>query len=256
MDLQMNTSLAQNYTSRTQKIRILSEEWVGAHVFCPCCGNPTISHFPNNKPVADFFCPICNEEFELKSKSGEIANTVADGAYKTMISRIRSDDNPNFFFMSYRKKDLKVQNLIIVPKHFFVASIIEKRKPLAETAHRAGWVGCNILLKRIPETGKIYLIKDEQLFSVSEVVRKYQKTVFVSEYKAEKRGWLLDIMNCIERIETPEFSLNTMYTFADELQLLHPNNHYVKDKIRQQLQILRDNGFIEFCGRGLYRKLL
>lgn len=256
MDLQMDASLAQNYTSRTQMIRVLSENWVGLHVFCPCCGNPSISHFPNNKPVADFFCPVCNEEFELKSKSGKIADTVADGAYKTMISRIQSDDNPNFFFMSYRKTDLKVRDLIIVPKHFFVVNIIEKRKPLAKTARRAGWVGCNILLKKIPETGKIYLVKNEQSVPEKEVVQKYQKTTFVSGYKAEMRGWLLDVLNCIERIEMPKFSLNTMYGFADELQLQHPDNHHVKDKIRQQLQILRDNGLIEFCGRGVYRKLL
>lgn len=237
-------------------IRVLSENWVGTHVFCPCCGNPTISHFPNNKPVADFFCPICNEEFELKSKSGELSDTVADGAYKTMISRIQSDDNPNFFFMSYQKRDLRVQDLMIVPKYFFVADIIEKRKPLAETARRAGWIGCNISLKKIPKAGRIYLIRGEQIFPQKEVIRQYQKTKFVSAYKAEMRGWLLDILNCIEQIDTPDFSLNTMYAFANELQLQHPNNHHIKDKIRQQLQILRDNGFIEFCGRGHYRKVL
>lgn len=184
-----------------------------------------------------------------------MTDTVADGAYKTMISRIQSDANPNFFFMNYRRKDLKVQNLMVVPKHFFVVSMIEKRKPLAKTARRAGWVGCNILLKKIPETGKIYLIKDEQPFPVKEVVERYQKTAFVSSYKADMRGWLLDVLNCMERIETPEFSLSTMYGFADELQLQHPNNHHVKDKIRQQLQILRDHGLLDFYGRGLYRKL-
>ena len=34
----------------------------------------------------------------------------------------------------------------------------------------------------------------------------------------------------------------------------HPDNHHIKDKIRQQLQMLRDNGIIEFIGRGHYRK--
>ncbi len=31
---------------------------------------------------------------------------------------------------------------------------------------------------------------------------------------------------------------------------LHPENRYVRPKIRQQLQILRDLGFVEFLGRG------
>lgn len=255
MDLQMDVSLATNYTSKTQMIRVLSENWVGTHVFCPCCGNPTISHFPNNKPVADFYCPVCKEEYELKSKSGDIATTIADGAYKTMISRIQSADNPNFFFMSYSKKDFRVQNLLVVPKHFFVANVIEKRKPLAETARRAGWIGCNILLKKIPEAGKLYIIKNERPFPIEEVVQKYQKTSFVSRYRVDTRGWLLDVLSCVERINSPIFSLKMMYAFASELQLQHPDNHHVKDKIRQQLQILRDHGLIEFSGRGLYRKL-
>ena len=42
----------------------------------------------------------------------------------------------------------------MVPKHFFVPDIIEKRKPLAETARRAGWIGCNIVLKNIPNEGR------------------------------------------------------------------------------------------------------
>ena len=36
---------------------------------------------------------------------------------------------------------------------------------------------------------------------------------------------------------------------------LNPQNHNVEAKIRQQLQILRDLGFIEFLGKGQYRKI-
>lgn len=34
----------------------------------------------------------------------------------------------------------------------------------------------------------------------------------------------------------------------------HMNNYNIEAKIRQQLQILRDKGFIEFSGRGHYKK--
>ncbi|MDX1786848.1 MAG: hypothetical protein R3205_01985 [Psychrobacter sp.] len=51
------------------------------------------------------------------------------------------------------------------------------------------------------------------------------------------------------------FSLNQVYAFADLLKLKHPENNHIKDKIRQQLQVLRDKGIIEFTGRGQYRKL-
>jgi hypothetical protein len=32
-----------------------------------------------------------------------------------------------------------------------------------------------------------------------------------------------------------------------------PDNKHVKEKMRQQLQVLRDNGFLEFLDRGRYR---
>ena len=33
----------------------------------------------------------------------------------------------------------------------------------------------------------------------------------------------------------------------------HPDNHHIKPKIRQQLQFLRDKGYLEFVERGRYR---
>ncbi|MCI9138110.1 MAG: hypothetical protein HFH48_11245 [Lachnospiraceae bacterium] len=45
-----------------------------------------------------------------------------------------------------------------------------------------------------------------------------------------------------------------MYLYIEILQEKHKNNHNIEAKIRQQLQILRDKGFIEFLGRGHYRK--
>jgi len=45
--------------------------------------------------------------------------------------------------------DFEVSNFLVVPKYFFVPGVIEKRKPLSATARRAGWIGCNIVLKSI-----------------------------------------------------------------------------------------------------------
>jgi type II restriction enzyme len=50
-----------------------------------------------------------------------------------------------------------------------------------------------------------------------------------------------------------EFVLPDVYAFAAQLQELHPDNRHVRDKIRQQLQVVRDLGFVEFLGRGRYR---
>lgn len=255
LNLQMDGSVAEQYINNAQKIRIITESWVGENLFCPYCGNRHIFRFENNRPVADFFCPYCEEEYELKSKSASIVNKVNDGAYSTMIERISSINNPNFFFLHYNKSKLNVENFIMVPKHFFSAEIIEKRKPLAESAKRAGWVGCNILLNRIPDEGRIYIVKNEKEVPLEQIMLKVQRTDFIRQYKLDARGWILDILNCVNKIEDKVFTLEQMYGFVDILALKHPENHHIKDKIRQQLQVLRDNGIIEFLGRGSYRKI-
>lgn len=255
MNLQMEAKIAHNYKSESQKIRVITENWVSKNLFCPYCGNEYISQFENNRPVADFYCSSCIEEYELKSKSTSIGNKVNDGAYDTMINRIESVYNPNFFFMHYDKSNLKVKNLIVVPKYFFRAEMIEKRNPLTMTAKRAGWVGCNIILNQIPTDGRIFIIKNEIQQSVASVVAKVKRTEFINQYKLDARGWILDILDCINKVDNKDFTLEQIYQFEDQLSAKHPENKHVKEKIRQQLQVLRDKGFIEFNGRGHYSKL-
>ena len=254
MDLSFDTTLAVNYTSSSQRARVLTEAWVDSSAFCPNCGHFDIDKYPNNQPVADFFCSNCKEEYELKSKQAEIGLKIVDGAYRTMIERLQSSNNPNFFLLNYDLDRLKVLNFLVIPKHFFVPEIIEKRKPLSQTARRAGWVGCNILLRSIPETGKIFLVKNSSVESKENVLAKWQKTLFLrEEVEVSAKGWLLDVMRCIEKLGKPEFALDEVYRFERVLGDLHPDNRHIKDKIRQQLQVLRDKGYLEFSSRGVYR---
>ena len=58
MDLKLSHPSVNNYTSNTQKIRVLTEYWVNNNMYCPNCGNPVLNEFQNNKPVADFFVTI------------------------------------------------------------------------------------------------------------------------------------------------------------------------------------------------------
>ncbi len=256
MNLKFDKDIASSYFSNSQIARILTEKWVKHHVYCPCCGNGNVDEFANNRPVADFYCSACNEEFELKAKSGNrIGKKVVDGAYSTMIERIDSDNNPNFFFLTYSKAAGEVTNFVMIPKHFFSHNMIEKRKPLAKTARRAGWVGCNIDLTKIPKNGHIFLVKNSQVISRQKVISKWNETAFLKQKKGGSRGWILDIMNCVDRIDQDIFSLSDVYAFVAELEQKYPNNHFIKDKIRQQLQILRDYGLLHFKQPGVYQKV-
>ena len=114
MNLRLNTKLAEGYSSNSQIARILTENWVKENSYCPCCGKTSLNEFENNRPVADFYCKYCLEEFELKSKNGSLSNKINDGAYSKMIERINSSQNPNFFFLTYTKQ-WSVNNLLLIP---------------------------------------------------------------------------------------------------------------------------------------------
>lgn len=255
VSLQMDSSLAQKYTSASQKTRVVTETWVGKNMFCPRCGNLHINHYINNKPVADFYCLRCENQFELKSKDGDSLEKISNGAYSTMIDRITGMNNPDFFFMSYSKANWTVKDFFFIPKHFFTPEIIEKRKPLALTARRAGWVGCNILLSKIPNAGRIRIIENGVLLDRRSIVERVKKADNLMVSDIEARGWLLDVLSCVERIQNTSFILSQIYAFEDELSTKHPNNNNVRAKIRQQLQLLRDKGVIEFIRPGEYRKV-
>jgi type II restriction enzyme len=254
MNLFLETKLVDKYKSLSQKVRVLTEHWVDNQVYCPNCGHLNIDKYSSNQPVADFFCSNCKEDYELKSQKDKFGTKIVDGAYLTMIKRLNDINNPNFFLLNYDFRDFEIVNFLVIPKQFFIPEIIEKRRPLSPAARRAGWIGCNILIQSIPQTGKIFFIKNRQIEPKDKVLTEWQKTLFLREEKeASSKGWLLDIMNCIDKIGSREFSLNEVYIFENFLRKKYPDNLHIKAKIRQQLQVLRDKGYLEFVGRGRYR---
>ena len=162
--------------------------------------------------------------------------------------------NPDLFVMQYTK-EYQVLNLLVVPKFFFTPEIIEKRKPLSENARRAGWIGCNILISDIPKQGKILIVDRQHLRNKEDVINDYKLIKNMQTNNINNRGWLFDVLNCINEIPDKEFKLNDVYRFIEVLKEKHINNNHIEAKIRQQLQLLRDKGYIEFLERGHYRKI-
>lgn len=64
----------------------------------------------------------------------------------------------------------------------------------------------------------------------------------------------MDVLNCIDKIPAATFSLRDVYSFVPSLKARHPENNNIEAKIRQQLQFLRDKGFIQFLSPGKYKK--
>ena len=197
--------------------------------------------------------PRVEEEFELKSGKKTFGAKVVDGAFRTKCDRLAASNNPNLFLLNYDHKQLCVVNLMVVPKHFFVREIIEERKPLSPTARRAGWIGSNILLNQLPTSGKIFIVRDGQPQPKESVLALWKNTLFLRNEGLEARGWLIEVMKCVEAIGRHEFDIDDIYAFESHLGRLYPGNQNVKPKIRQQLQYLRDRGYLDFVARGRYR---
>lgn len=222
-------------------------------MFCPNCGLRRIEKHSANNPAADFYCKECREEFELKSQRKPFGRRVTDGALRTMVDRVNSGQSANLLLMNYDREQLAVANLIVVPRHFFTAKIIEARRPLGPNARRAGWQGCNILISEIPEAGKVWLVREGAMLPMEQARVAWQRTLFLRDAPTLTKGWLIDVMKCVEEIASDDFSLADVYGFEAKLSASYPDNKNVRPKIRQQLQILRDRGFLDFLGAGKYR---
>lgn len=257
MDLHLNeTAESLLYHSKTQRARVITEGWTATNLYCPVCGEPHLFQFEASRPVADFYCAHCGAQFEQKSiekKPSHLPRKILGSGYEAMIKRLESDDNPHLLLLYH--KEGKINNLVLIPKYFFTTSIVEKRNPSKPKDRPSEWIGSYIWLEGIPECGKIYIIKDGKEVDKDKVLDLYRKTIPLKTGDLESTGWLLDVLNCVEKIGTSTFTLSQLYVFESNLKKKHPGNRHIKDKIRQQLQILRDKGFIEFNSRGKYRTL-
>lgn len=243
----------ETYESKSQQARVATEAWAFKNLYCPNCNEPRLTQHPANTPAVDFQCPNCAADFQLKAQSHALSGKIVDAAYSSMVRKIRENRTPNLFAMHYQRDEWKISNLILIPHFAFPLSAIEKRKPLAATARRAGWIGCNILLGAIPLDARISIVTDGQAIPPNHVREQYARLRPLEKLSVEKRGWTLDVLNVVRSLNKKEFELADVYAHDQKLGLLHPNNSHVRDKIRQQLQVLRDAGLLEFLGGGDYR---
>jgi len=251
-DLILNFALGHQYRSESQKARVISEAWTESNAFCCSCGGGLVRG-KNNARVLDFTCVECQNGYELKSTRGNFTSKLPDGAFTAMMARLSDTSSPDFLFLSYDVKSFRVTNFFAVPTCFLDATVIEKRKPLSPHARRAGWVGCNLVMNRIPDAGKVFYIKDGEILKRSAVLEAWGRTAFLRrKADLEARGWTLEILRDIQSLNARVFTLKEMYDFEPQLKRQFPNNNFIRAKIRQQLQVLRDAGLILFEGRGRY----
>jgi type II restriction enzyme len=251
MVLKMDRGPATGYTSGAQVTRRITETWASTNLYCAACDSERVDAQPCNTRASDFRCPSCSACYQLKARRSWSESRVPDAAYAAMIEAIRNNRTPNLVVLHYDAA-WNVRNLLLIPSFFFNESAVERRPPLAQTARRAGWVGCNIRLDAIAPEGKLHIVRGG-VAELPQVVRaRYGIVRPLARLAPEVRGWALDVLRIVRRLATTTFTLSDVYAHEAELTDLHPSNRHVRDKIRQQLQVLRDADLIRFLGRGSY----
>ncbi|MFZ0736253.1 MAG: DpnI domain-containing protein [Candidatus Acidiferrales bacterium] len=253
METALPTENLERYHSASQRARVATEAWATANLYCVNCDSPRLEPTPPNAEAVDYHCPRCRDPFQLKGQSKPFGHRILDSAYSKMMAAIASDRAPHFVLLHYVADRWRVSDVLLIPRFAIPKSAIEKRKPLSASARRAGWVGCNIVLTNIPDDARVRILTDGVPEKPSEARRRFRHVRPLAELSVEERGWTLDVLTAVRSLNRGQFVLDDIYGKESELSRLHPDNRHVRDKIRQQLQVLRDKGLLQFLGRGEYR---
>lgn len=243
------------YRSNSQRARVATEMWVATNLYCPACESPRLLPTRTGSIVTDFACPVCSENFQLKSKRGVVGTKIIDAAYSEALLAAQRNEFPHLLLLGYKGIPGPILTLQAIPGTFITPQALEQRKPLSPVARRAGWIGCNIIIGDLPESARIVMVEGGRLRPIEHVRREWRRFNFLEQENLAARTWFNEILKRVERLGQQEFELEDVYAFERDLARVFPRNRFIRPKIRQQLQVLRDRGLLEFLGRGRYRYL-
>jgi type II restriction enzyme len=255
MELVCDLSIASAYKSLPQRARVLSEGWFAQNSYCLACDADQLYRSPSNTIATDFTCTSCGERYELKSFLKRPGRSLVDGAYLSLINKIESGTAPTLCLLE-RNHCWEIQSLTAIHSSFLTPWVIERRPPLSQNAKRAGWVGCNIRLDRIPPDGEIKVIAAGIPHLKSETRSRFRQFLPLASLSATQRGWTTLTLGIVRKLNRRHFSLGDLYVREEEFSAAYPGNRNVRAKIRQQLQNLRDLGVLSFEGHGEYQLLV
>jgi type II restriction enzyme len=249
MNLSMHSAEASGHP---QNVRGVAETWGEHNLYCPNCPSPRLTRPAQNSAPGDFSCPDCGFQFQLKGQKMRFSSDIADGIYATTLRAVKNNDAPAFFFVHYDLPTWTVRDVLLVPGFAIPPSAITKRKSGAS---------CNITLSRIPLDARIPIVTtikasrsgDTECIMISrmeEVRAKFKRLTPLADIASGQRALALDVLNIIRRLKKTEFTSADFYPFERELKKLHAGQRNLRDKIRRQLQVLRNAGFLIQPARG------
>lgn len=255
MDPRLPTHFGQGYKSQSQKARRITEPWGLDNLYCCACPSNRLDPEKANAQVSDFLCPECVERYQLKSQSKKLGGRILGSNYQKMLDAVLGNRSPNFFLLHYQIPEWIVRNLLVIPRFAISPSVIIKRPPLSATAERKNWTGYILDVALIPSSAKIPLIVEGAEIPRRVIREQFARIAKIQTLKPEQRGWTLDVLRCVEAQPNEVFTNDDIYAFESDLAKLYPGNRHIRDKIRQQLQVLRDRGLLRQPARGQWRRL-
>ena len=143
-----------------------AEDWCEDNFKCYQCGD-RFRQYPNNEAGKDLYCPTCGLDVQVKAgksrkkggKNGEYRINgngvlkIIGADYKQTLSKVKVE-NIDYMFVGYCCETYDITFLKGITHSEMNESFIVRRNRLSQTARRAGWVGCYLV---IPEE-KLHLL--------------------------------------------------------------------------------------------------
>lgn len=133
-----------------QELGNFGEEYVAKSISCPSCKSidKTLKLLPPNFKCADLICDFCGYLAQVKSVTVKEINSlpkqILGAAWGPQKERMDSGIYFPLFIVAF--KDKKNVGIYFLPSDLQTTQMFTPRKPLSESARRAGWQGFMINL--------------------------------------------------------------------------------------------------------------
>ena len=125
---------------------------------------------------------------------------------------------------------------------------------------------------QIFDNEKAFEVNSDNVSQAKQIIENAQKNLEIDLKNIEKeknyldfisarsitnslKGWKKEIFIILNYNKNQFFDLEEVYFYENYLKQIYPENKFIKDKIRQTLQYLRNIGLIDFLADGKYKKL-
>ena len=168
---------------------------------------------PTNSPLADLYYPAVLCGVRTEEPEGKIRHKGTGRRVQDRVRAFRTSEQSQPVAHELRSQIPCGREPVHHTKHLFVREIIEERKPLAVTARPVGWIGSKILLDRVPDSGKIHIVRGSVVRAKGPVLAEWQRRAILRNKSPETRGWLLNVIKRVESLGKREFTLDEIYAF-------------------------------------------